>query len=426
MNLFKKNLNSHLEYNLYINNLNGILQALSINLVTPFASLYAKRLNATDNDIALLNSYPAIFCILAVFLGTYLFRRYKNKKKITTLFFGFGRAFFLVFIFVPFFPAWIQPGIFVLLYGAMNFPNSIATIGWQSYMGDLFSDNWRGRAFSRRSSLSTFSALVITLITGNLLYYIPKNNIERIHLYQLFFGIAFLFALFEIYSFTLHKLDKSNKQVEVVAVLKDEPWTLKVKNIYTMVIKNKPFLDFIICVILFHFAWQMGWALFFSYEVDILHSNESWTSLESTVSFIVQAAAFPLWQKLAEKKGNRFAISWAILLMACCPFFYMISSNMYQVVAFTTVTGFATAGTTLLLLNNLYETSPDENRTVFIAVYTILTNITLMFAPIVGMKLKSLTNIWTALCVVGILRLFSSVSFYFRYKKYRKTSTFTI
>lgn len=419
MFLFNKKSNSNLEYNLHINNVNGILQAFCLNLVLPFASLYAKRLNATDNDIALLNSYPALFCILSVFLGTHLFRKYTNKKMLTTVFFCLGRIFFLVFIFIPFLPAWIQPGVFVLLYGAMNFPNSIATMGWQSYLGDLFSDKWRGRAFSKRSSLSNFSALVITLLTGNLLYYIPKNNTERIHLYQMFFVIAFCFALFEIYSFTLHKLDKSNKQIEVITVSKEESWRIKFKNIYDMLKENKAFFDFSICILLFHFAWQMGWPLFFSYEVDILHSNESWTSLTNTVSFIVQAATFPLWQKLAEKKGNNFTIFWAILFMACCPFFYMISSSMYHVVAFTIITGSATAGTTLLLLNTLYETSPDENRTVFIAVYTVLTNITLIFAPIIGMKLKNFTNIWIALCIVGILRLFSAFSFYFRYKKYK-------
>lgn len=423
MNLFKKKSSSHLEYNLSINNINGILQALCLNLVTPFASLYAKRLNATDNDIALLNSYPAIFSILAVFLGTYLFRKYSSKKNVTTIFFILGRTFFLIFVLVSFLPPWIQPGLFVLLYGAMNFPNSIATMGWQSYMGDLFSDDWRGRAFSRRSTLSTFSALVVTFITGNLLYYLPKNNTERIYLYQVFFVIAFLFAILEIYSFTLHKLDRSNKHIETITLVENETLSEKFKNICDMIKQNKPFLDYMICVVIFHFAWQMGWALFFSYEVDILHSNESWTSLENTVSFIFQAAAYPLWQKLAEKRGSRFALFCSILFMACCPFFYMISTNMYEVVAFTAITGSATAGTTLLLLNNLYEVSPHKNRTMFIAIYTVLTNVTLMFAPIIGMYLKNLINIWIALCVVGIFRLVSAFFFYLRYKKYNNIPT---
>lgn len=417
MGLFNKKPKNNLEYNLKINNINGVLQALCINLVVPFASLYAKRLNATDDDIALLNSYPAVFCILSIFLGTYLFRKYKNKKKVTALFFGFGRLFFLIFVLVPFLPPWLQPGIFVLLYGAMNFPVSIATMGWQSYLGDLFSDIWRGRAYSKRSSLSTFSALVITLITGNLLYYIPKTNAQRIKLYQLFFIIAFIFAIFEIYSFMLHRLDKSNNQLEVITELNDEPLYKKITDIYKMVVSNKSFLHFCICVMIFHFAWQMGWALFFSYEVDILHSNESWTSLESAVSLIVQAITFPLWQKLAEKKGNTYALFWAILLMACCPFFYIISRNMYHVLLFTVVTGSAVAGTTLLLLSSLYETAPNENRTLYIGVYTIITNITLMFAPILGMKLKSLTNIYIALVVVGTLRLFGALAFFIRYRK---------
>ncbi|ERI92242.1 transporter, major facilitator family protein [Clostridiales bacterium oral taxon 876 str. F0540] len=422
MKFFKKHKGTTLDHNLFINNLNGILQALSINLVMPFASLYTKRLNGTDNDIALLNAYPSIFAILSVFLGTYLFRKYKNKKKVTALFFGFGRSFFLLFVFIPFLPASIQASLFVLLYGAMSFPNSIANMGWQSYLADLFPEKWRGRAFSKRSTLSTLSALVVTLITGNLLYFIPKSDSQRIKLYQIFFIIAFVIAIFEVGSLIKHRLDKNSKQVETITEFENEPLLDKLKNIFRLVVKNRIFLDYCICVVIFHFAWQMGWPLFFSYEFDILHSNESWSSIIATVSCIAQAVTFPLWQKLSEKKGNSFAIFIAIFLMGVTPFLYLLSTSIIHVVFFNAITGSAVAGTTLLLLSNLYETAPNKDRTLYIAVYTVITNITLMFAPILGMKLKGLTNIYTALLVVGILRLLSSGSFYLRYLKYKKKS----
>lgn len=418
MKLFNKS-KSILEYNLSVNNINGILQALSINLVIPFASLYTKRLNGTDNDIALLNSYPAIFSILAVFIGSYLFRKFKNKKRVTALFYGFGRSFFLLFVLIPFLPVWLQPGLFVLLYGAMNFPNSIATMGWQSYMADIFSETWRGRAFSKRSTISTISALIVTLITGQLLFYIPKSDNERIRFYQLFFVVAFIIAIFEVYSLTKYKLDKNNKQVETITEFKNSSILSSFKNIIKITTSNRKFLDYCICAVIFHFAWQMGWPLFFSYEVDVLHSNESWTSLITTVSCIAQAITFPLWQKLSEKKGNEFSIFLAIFIMGITPFMYMLSTNIIHVVIFNLVTGSAIAGTTLLLLNNLYESAPNENRTLYIGIYTVLTNITLMIAPILGMNLKHVTNIYIALFVVGTLRLLSSAAFYIRYKGYK-------
>jgi MFS family permease len=417
----RKSSSSTLDYNLLINNLNGILQALSINLVMPFASLYTKRLNGTDNDIALLNAYPSIFSILAVFLGTYLFRRFRNKKKVTAIFFGFGRGFFLIFVLIPFLPAWLRPGLFVLFYGAMSFPNSIANMGWQSYLADLFPEKWRGRAFSKRSSLSTISALVVTLITGNLLYFIPKTDNERIKLYQIFFIIAFVIAIFEVLSLVKHRLDKNSKQVETITEFKNEPLMKRLTNISKLVISNKRFLDYCICVVIFHFAWQMGWPLFFTYEYDILHSNEFWASIILTVSSLFQALTFPLWQKLSEKKGNAFAISFAVFLMSITPFLYIVSTNIIHIVIFNTITGAAVAGTILLLLSNLYETAPNENRTLYIGIYTVLTNITLMFAPILGMRLKNLTNIYTALLIVGLLRFLSAVVFYFRHLKYKKS-----
>ena len=38
-----------------------------------------------------------------------------------------------------------------------------------------------------------------------------------------------------------------------------------------------------------------------------------------------------------------------------------------------------------------------KNRTVYIAFYTIITNITLIVAPLLGMQLKHLFNIYIAL-----------------------------
>jgi MFS family permease len=289
-------------------------------------------------------------------------------------------------------------------------------------LADLFPEKWRGRAFSKRSSLSTICALIVTLVTGNLLYFIPKTDNQRIVLYQIFFIIAFIIAIFEVLSLMKHKLDKNNKQIETITEFSNEPLIQRFKNISKLVLSNKKFLDFCICVVVFHFAWQMGWALFFTYEYDVLHSNEFWSSIIATVSSIFQALTYPLWQKLSEKKGNAYAITLALLLMSTTPFLYLISTNIIHVVIFSIITGAAVAGTVLLLLGNLYEVAPNENRTLYIAIYTVLTNITLMFSPLLGMKLKTITNIYIALAVVGVLRFSAAVVFYLRYLKYKKAS----
>jgi Na+/melibiose symporter-like transporter len=396
--------------------MNGVFQSLSLNMIGPFASLFARRLNASDYEIGLLNSYPGLFCIFAMFLGTFLFRKYKNKERVTTLFFVLGRFFFLVFIFIPLLPAYLQPGLFVLLYGFMNFPNAIPNMGWQSYLGDLFSDVWRGRAFSRRSSLSLIAALVVTLVGGNLLFFIPKNEPQRIHMYQYFFVISLLFGIIEIYYFTRHKLDKSNTQVETITELSDEPLVKRLKVISGMLWSNKAFVIFCLCAVFFQFGWVIGWPLFFTYEMDILHSNESLASFSSTFACLIQAFAFPVWQKLCERKGNTFIIIICAFLLALTPLFYLVAKNMYYIIAFQTVSATATAGITLLLMNNLFEVCPDKNRTTYIGVYTVLLNIAIVIAPIIGMNIKQIFNLRDALVVVAILRTLSGIAFVLRYR----------
>ena len=219
----------------------------------------------------------------------------------------------------------------------------------------------------------------------------------------------------------LHKKDKDNKQVETITKFKDNSISTQLKGMFKIVSSNKKFLNFSICVVIFHFAWQMGWPLFFTYEYDVLHSNEFWTSIIATASFIFQTIAFIYWQKFSEKKGNTYAMFITAFLMAFCPFLYLFATHIYQVVFFNIITATAYAGTFLMLTNNLFESAPDENRTIYIAFYTIITNITLVVAPLLGMQLKHIFDVRTALTIDGCLRLFAGFIFYLRYRKYKNS-----
>jgi hypothetical protein len=74
--------------NIRLSNLNGILQVISVNLVSSFAGLFIKRLNAGDNLVSMLNSLPAFFSIAAIMIGMPLLSSIKNKRKASSLHFS--------------------------------------------------------------------------------------------------------------------------------------------------------------------------------------------------------------------------------------------------------------------------------------------------------------------------------------------------
>lgn len=74
--------------------------------------------------------------------------------------------------------------------------------------------------------------------------------------------------------------------------------------------------------------------------------------------------------------------------------------------------GVFVAGTVLTLFNLLLEVTPNENRTVYIAVYNILINISATIAPLLGVWIKDMTSIYVALVVVAIMRMTGSIAFF--------------
>ena len=78
----------------------------------------------------------------------------------------------------------------------MNLPKAIATLSWQSFIGDLIPDRRRGAFFSERSRILTFVGMIVTICTGVILNNFDKTNAFP---YQILFllirlvgGISFL------------------------------------------------------------------------------------------------------------------------------------------------------------------------------------------------------------------------------------------
>ncbi|SKA75534.1 Major Facilitator Superfamily protein [Caloramator quimbayensis] len=402
--------------NIRLNNINGALQIIAVNLVTSFAGLFVKRLNASDYLVSMLNSLPAAFSILGILLSTPLILSCKNKKKVTSLSYLITRSFYILMALVPFLPDGYRAAAFVLLYGAMNFSGSIATFFWQSFFADIFSPSKRSKVLSQRSSISTIIGTAVTLTAGILLHKLSNSKNQLIHYYQIVFIIAFVIGIFEVLSLYFHRDNKKGNFAEV----KSENERINFKMLKSM-LKEKPYMLYMICVIIFHFTWQMGWPLFLTYEVDYLHTNEMWAGIISTVNGICMTIGYIFWRKFSDKKGNAISLALSAFGAGLCPLFYSFSTHIIHVAYFTGIIGFAFSGVQLLLINSLYEVSPRENRTSYIALYNLCINLTLIVAPFIGMYIYRLTDIKTALLIVAGGRFFSSFLFLLR-RNYVKSS----
>jgi MFS family permease len=402
----KKHKFSIQDHNIIYYALNGILFTLVVNLYKPFATKFIFRLGGTESHVALSTSLPGLIAVFVTIPGLILMSNASDKKKSMMRFFLGSRLFILSFALIPFLPRSMQAMAFVILSSLMNFPESVSSTALQSFSGDIFLEEVRPTAISTRNKFSTLAQIISVLIIGRILKGFSHSEDGIIMVYQIFFVLAFIISLFEIYTFNKIKETSCSPKLNI-----------NLKDAFSEIFTNKQFNIFLVCSLLFHFGWQMGWPLFSIYQIKYLGADEWWLTILTITASIIMLPSYGYWKNLIQKKGNSFVISIATLGMAATPILFALSPNLYIITITGLITGFFTAGTITALLTLLLEVTPTKNRILYIGVHVTLTNITLFLAPTLGDFILNHTNIYLALCASAFFRLIGSISFFIRNKK---------
>ncbi|ETA79827.1 hypothetical protein T472_0214985 [Youngiibacter fragilis 232.1] len=373
-----------------------------------FAAKFLDRLGGAPIHYSLLNALPGFVAIFVTIPGIVMIQMARNKRRIMEGFFYLSRSFPLLLALVPFLPEARRPLAFVLVYGLMNFPESISATALQSFTGDVFSPRERGEAITYRNSYSQIAQLITSVIMGVVLS-VTTTNRSAIFMYQLFIVLSFLLGLKEIHYLNLLKAEER-------APLANMNPVDTIRRIFT----NRDYRSFIICSLIFHFGWQTGWPLFSIYQISYLGADEKWLTIVNVVLSLSGIVSFPIWQRIVKKTGYDLGIVFATICMASTPILYTFTHSMFMNAAVQPIIGFSTAGITAVLLGLMLESSPEGEGLVSAAVHTTLTSVTLAVAPLFGNLVLSLLGLNASLYVSGTLRAAGALAFLIRYHMKRR------
>jgi len=394
---------SNLKY--YI--INGILFTIMASLSRTFAMKFLFRIGGNSFYAALYNALAGLIAIFATLPGIIWINKTNNKKQMMGKFFVCSRSFTLLFALVPFLPSAFQPAIFIILYSLMNFPETISVTAFQSFAGDIFLPEERSTAISLKNKFSTLAQIISMLLLGLILTSIGKNSGAIIPTYQILFVFAFIVGLMEIKTF--YKLKETSKDMERHKI----DFKTSINNMK----HNKKFKSFMICSLLFHFGWQMGWPLFDTYQIQYLKANELWITILGITSSLVMFFSFSYWNRNIKRYGNGKVIAVTTLGMAGTPILFALSPNLYVLTFVGLVTGFFTSGTITVIFSSLLEVVPEKERLLYVGTHATLTNITLTIAPMIGQRILTHSSIYVALVTSACFRLIGSIAFFIRNRK---------
>lgn len=396
-----------LRHNESVNISHGIIQSLATSIFQPFLGIFAIRLGASNAQVALLSSLPALMSIISMIPGALFLRRFPMKKRITGLLFLANRVFMLLAALVPLFSRDSRAAWLVVLVGFMNLPGAVANIAWQTLMGDIFPADRRGTVFALRNQWATLVSFAPTLIAGWAL------DVIRFPVgYQVLFALAFVISLVEVLVFTRLRETQPEEQ-SIPFAPKDDPSPLpaRMKGEWNRVRTTPAYIRYNACSLLFQFGWQMGWPLFTIYQVKYLGANNVWTAWFSVTSGIASFASYRWWGRYADRVGNMRGMVLATLGMAINPVFYVLSDRLWMIALFNLSMGFFVAGTVLLLFNSLLEIVPPADRTNYIAYNNTLIQMSATIAPFVGNWFGEWLGIKEALLVTAGVRALGSLAF---------------
>ncbi len=405
-----------LRHNIRNNLYNGIAWSIGYNFVMPFVGVLAAQMGAVNSHYALLSSVPALMTIIATLPASMIIEKFRQQRKILTGLLLFSRLCYLFMALLPLIH-FNQIHSLIFLVGVYTAVSSIIGVAWQSMMGELIPANYRNRVFAQRNFWSSLSGMIVALFAGWAIDSVPYP-----YGYQIAFSLGFIASLFETWYFWRLRKPEDTTASSVAAnesssapakpagrfSLKQN--ALSILSQYRME-NSRPFYLFCVSAVVYIFSWQAAWPIYLKVKVDVLHASNMMMSWDAVAGSIGSLLGFGPWARFSDRKGNGLTVFLSALLLALTPLLWIHAPSMAWVIAYDFIGGFVTAGFTQSTFNRLLEIVASESRQQAIAIYTTLSQVSAIFAPIAGMKIYESLSYPVTMSLMSGLRIFGAFCF---------------
>jgi len=378
----------------------GMASAVAQNTSNSYIPIFAMTiLGATNYQVGLISSLPPLITLLMTLPAAILLNRAFEQKRLVAFSVLAARFVFLLIAFISYVPGSFGSWLLLGLIAAMSVPNTMANMGWQSFIGNIIEESRRAQFFSDRNRLLTVVGLFVTLTIGIVMKDMTSNRIA----YQILFMFTFAVGIVELYFLLKHDEPERELNIEKKRAM---DWSI---------FKNNKYVLFLIVALVFNFGWQMAWGVFNIYNVRYAEATIFWISMFNVANMIAQIFSFSLWRKWSQKYGNMSVFVWVAFGMSTAPLLMVLSTNLYYLAAMSFLSGLFVSGTVLILFNLLLENSPQEVRTYCITTYNVLRAFIALSSPQIGIWLLEPYSMETAMYLSTAVRFFAAVGFLLLY-----------
>jgi len=362
--------------------------ALALNLFSPFASLYALRLGATNFQIGLISSLTTLISVFAQLLCLPFVLSLRRKVILYIIFNSIGALFFIPIAFVKN----ATQLIFYLSLQAFFFSFPIQI--WNEFQIKNFPKWNRGTEIGILNKIAGLGAFIAYVVGG---YVIRKYSFIP----YLFFSAAFINIIGNLV------LIGAREETEFTKSLRST-----IKSILNFEgLKNQEFKKLLLASLIFNFAVAVGSPMFSVHLIKNLGANSIQLSIVSAITLIVSIIFSEAWGRVVDFIGRREVILAGLPLIAIFPFLYVISTNMLDIYLFSFIGQIGWVAFNIAMFSYLADISRNSYQLYFTFFNAFSSIATIIGATFSG-YLADVFGIKNALMTSFYLRLLSIFFFF--------------
>ena len=374
------------------------------NATGAFNAVYAIRLGASNEAVALLTSVPALIAVLLTIPAGRLYAgRARHLPLVVRLLF-LNRVFTVMTVLVPWLLHVNQGTALVCLLVLASAPAQVFSVGWSSLLGDLIPPVRRARVVAVRSILVSLSTMAGIFIAGLWLGVVPfPAN------YQWLYAASFVIALYSLS--LIMRLEPPERTPALPSTAPPLDLRLLRLRLGDVLRRRRDFVRMVANTTALSLGLWLVSPLYALYFVRQLGASDSWIGLSATLATMTSVLGYYLWQQAIDRWGEKRVLKWTAGMMGLYPLLVGLSSQLAPILLWTALQGMVTAGLSLSQFGMLMSVCPEGRRPEFLAIYMTITNLGAFAIPLLGVALAGPLGLAPVITLGGLLSLVGALSF---------------
>lgn len=382
-----------------------IFWAAVMGSAATFNSAYVLRLGATNVEVSLLTSIPALLAVLvSIPAGWFLEQRCRRKPWVLGAL-GIYRAGYILMILAPWLPAsFPRGGLVVVLLITMSLPVNFFNVGFFPLLADVIPEERRASIFAARNIIYNITASILTFGLGLWLSRSPfPGNYQSMFLFGFIGSVVGMYFLIKI-------------QVPDSIAVAPTRFSVKVqlKAMRSALIGQPLFTRFTLNTVLHGIGIWAATPLYILYFIRDLNASDAWIGLQATVASVATIAGFAFWRWFIARKGEPRTLRYTIITLGLYPLLVGLTHSLTAVLFVVALNGLLNPGVSLSHFNTLLKITPEESRPTFTALYMTVVNVGAFICPLIAVLIADKIGFAPTLVACGLLSIVGSSSFWWR------------